>query len=254
MFWSKPLAPLYDALRTLPKKGCIIIDNMVKKHLRMLVVRLILFLVGIYFFSLGLLDFTNVRNIFSGVFLFACWGMLVVGMLYRVIPNKRISTGARRHFFNDEEVTDTRIVSSLNKRVVFVAVVWVVFNAVIFFVLHIFNILTPAVAILITLFYALCDVVFILFWCPFQTFFMKNPCCTECRIYNWDYAMMVTPLIIFPSIFTVSLILMAVLVLIRWEVAAYKNPGQFLQNTKKTLSCADCEDRLCHFKGRKNRV
>jgi len=208
--------------------------------------------VVIYFFDSDLLDFTaNPQNALGGVFLFACWGMLVIGMLYRIFPNTRISVGARRHF---EPVTGKPVPAFLLKKLNFKAIrmgtIWFVFNASLFMVLHNFGVFTPALAVLITLFYALCDVVFIMFWCPFQRFFMHNRCCTECRIYNWDYVMMVTPLVLFPGIFTVVLILMAGFVFVRWEIAARRNPWPFLQYADKPSSCTDCEDKLCHFKGR----
>ena len=36
-------------------------------------------------------------------------------------------------------------------------------------------------------------VICILFYCPFQMWFLKNRCCVNCRIYNWDYAFLFTP-------------------------------------------------------------
>lgn len=227
---------------------------MVKKHLRMLVVRAVVFFVavGIFIYDSSLLDFTNVQSVIGGVFLFFCCAMLIVGMLYRVFPNTRISAGARRHFLplRDEPVSYEEV-KGLGKKVLRVAFVWVIFNVAVIFLLHIFGVLSPSAVILVTLFYALCDVVFILFWCPFRQFFMRNRCCSECRIYNWDYMMMVTPLVIFPSVFSGLLVAMAGFVFMRWEVAARRNPRPFLPGRGTTLSCAGCEDKLCHFKGRK---
>jgi hypothetical protein len=56
------------------------------------------------------------------------------------------------------------------------------------------GILDDGIMILLCSAYSICDIICILFFCPFQTWFMKNKCCSTCRIYNWDYAMMFTPL------------------------------------------------------------
>ena len=57
-----------------------------------------------------------------------------------------------------------------------------------------FDIIDEGVLWLVCLFYGVCDMICILFFCPFQSWFLKNKCCCTCRIYNWDYAMMFTPL------------------------------------------------------------
>jgi hypothetical protein len=77
---------------------------------------------------------------------------------------------------------------------------------------------------------------------------MKNRCCSSCRIYNWDYAMMATPLMIIlhPAALTMaalSLILTAV-----WEISFYIHPERFAPETNKCLSCANCKEKLCLHK------
>ena len=86
------------------------------------------------------------------------------------------------------------------------------------------------------------------FFCPFQTWFMKNKCCGSCRIYNWDYAMMVTPLAFIPNIVTVSLFVMALTLLVFWEIAVYRYPERFSPATNGSLRCANCPEKLCHHK------
>ena len=104
------------------------------------------------------------------------------------------------------------------------------------------------ILLLISLAYSVCDMICILFFCPFQTWFMKNKCCTSCRIYNWDFIMMVTPLIFIPSVFTWSLVFCALLLLIRWEVTIHRHPERFFEETNGNLSCASCQERLCQHK------
>jgi len=179
---------------------------------------------------------------YSGILLLACWVMLAGDMLFRIIPNKKIPYGARKHFEPGPKVKATSIlkagISAINKKAAAVAVTFAIINAAIF------PFLTFERAVILMLIYSICDVAFILFFCPFQKFFMHNKCCNSCRIYNWDYAMMVTPLLLFPSPFSISLIIMASVVLIRWEVAVYKNPALFFEE----ISCAKCRDRLCFIK------
>ncbi|MBQ9750293.1 MAG: hypothetical protein IJV87_06925, partial [Clostridia bacterium] len=96
--------------------------------------------------------------------------------------------------------------------------------------------------------YGVCDMICILFFCPFQTWFMKNRCCTTCRIYNWDFAMMFTPFIFIPNVYTWSLLGFALALLARWEITVHKHPERFSEKTNACLSCKNCEEKLCHHK------
>ena len=64
---------------------------------------------------------------------------------------------------------------------------------------------------LISLFYAVCDRICVLFFCPFQVWIMKNRCCVHCRIYRWDYVMMFTPLLFVPGPYSWSLLGLALI-------------------------------------------
>ena len=61
--------------------------------------------------------------------------------------------------------------------------------------LYFLNVIDLGIVVIISLAFSVCDLICILFFCPFQTWMMHNRCCTTCRIYNWDFAMMFTPLI-----------------------------------------------------------
>ena len=88
----------------------------------------------------------------------------------------------------------------------------------------------------------------ILFFCPFQTWFMKNKCCGSCRIYNWDYAMMFTPLFFVRENYAWSLLVLSIALLVRWEVTFYLHPERFSENTNEYLMCRNCTERLCAHK------
>ena len=110
------------------------------------------------------------------------------------------------------------------------------------------GILDDGIMILLCSVYSVCDIVCILFFCPFQTWFMKNKCCSSCRIYNWDYAMMFTPLFFIRKSYTWSLLALSVALLARWEITFYKFPERFSEVTNGYLGCANCSEKLCSHK------
>ena len=89
-----------------------------------------------------------------------------------------------------------------------------------------------------------CDLICVLFWCPFRLL-MKNRCCTTCRIFNWDHLMMFTPMLFVGSFYTLSLLAMAVVVWMAWEFSVLIHPERFWYMSNKTLQCAACTDKLC---------
>ena len=96
--------------------------------------------------------------------------------------------------------------------------------------------------------YAVCDMICILFFCPFQTWFLKNKCCSACRIYNWDYAMMFTPLFFVRAAYSWSLFALSLVLLLRWEITFYRHPEWFSERTNAYLHCANCKEKLCTHK------
>ena len=78
---------------------------------------------------------------------------------------------------------------------------------------------------------------------------MKNKCCTTCRIYNWDYIMMFTPLLFLVAkpgpILHYILIALALVILIIWEITYKIHPERFTENTNENLTCKNCKEKLC---------
>lgn len=97
----------------------------------------------------------------------------------------------------------------------------------------------------LTCFFYVCDLICVLFWCPFRHFIMKNRCCTTCRIFDWDHLMMFSPLIFVGGFYCLSLVFLAVLVFLAWELTAFSHPERFDQGTNQALKCAECTDLLC---------
>ena len=102
--------------------------------------------------------------------------------------------------------------------------------------------------ILLSCAYSVCDMICILFFCPFQTWFLKNKCCNGCMIYDWNYAMMLTPLIFVPSLRLQSLLFFAMALMLRWEITFYRYPERFSDRTNSYLRCENCTEKLCMHK------
>ncbi len=180
--------------------------------------------------------------------LYITWAVFVMEMILRFFPSKYESPGCQKQFAcNYVKSGSTNIVISDNNAVVLVALVWIVFN-MIFGALYMKGILDDGIMILLCSAYSICDIICILFFCPFQTWFMKNKCCSTCRIYNWDYAMMFTPLFFVMKAYTWSLLALSMALLIRWELTFFLHPERFSEKTNDYLRCENCSEKLCAHK------
>ena len=220
-------------------------------HYIKLVFRSLLFLAaaGIYIFHLihqSAIPFDNYGS--HSYFLGFLWVVYFIEMTLRFFPSSLESMGCQKQFaHNYLGDPDINIKPRFTKDLVYVLLFWVILNGF-FGILYHQGIIDEGILILISLAYAVCDMICILFFCPFQTWFMKNKCCGSCRIYNWDFAMMFTPLIFIKNIYAFSLVLGSLLLVVRWEVTAYRHPERFLEHTNPALSCANCPEKLCHHK------
>ncbi len=176
------------------------------------------------------------------------WIIFAVEMIFRFFPSKYESPGCQKQFKrNYIKSGRTEIKIADNNATILVALIWVVFNAV-FGALYMLDIFDKGIMFLLCVAYSVCDMICILFFCPFQSWLLKNKCCGSCRIYNWDYAMMFTPLFFIRGLFTWSLLFLAVALLVRWEITFYKFPERFSENTNRYLECANCAEKLCVHK------
>ncbi len=180
---------------------------------------------------------------------FAVWLIFIGEMFLRFFPSSIESMGCQKQFKRNYRPTENGAVpTNQSWRVTaFTAAVWLLLNAVIG-VLHKTGIIDNGILIIIALGFSVCDIICILFFCPFQTWIMKNRCCTTCRIYNWDFAMMFTPLVFIPRLYTYSLLGCALLLLLRWEITYRIHPERFSPETNACLNCRMCEEKLCHHK------
>ena len=176
------------------------------------------------------------------------WIVFAVEMVFRFFPSELESPGCQKQFArNYIKSGSTEIVTHDNNAVVLVALIWIVFNGV-FGALHMVGVFDDGIMILLCGAYSVCDMICILFFCPFQSWFLKNKCCSACRIYNWDYAMMFTPLFFVRSKYSWSLLALSVALLFRWEITYFCHPERFSEETNEYLRCKNCTEKLCSHK------
>ncbi len=174
--------------------------------------------------------------------------LFTVEMIFRFFPSRLESPGCQKQFArNYIKSGKTEITIQDNNGTVLVLLVWIMFNAI-FGALYIMGVFDEGIMLLLSCAYSICDMICILFFCPFQTWFLKNKCCSTCRIYNWDYAMMFTPLFFVAKPYTWGLLILSIALLIRWEVTFYRHPERFSEQTNDYLRCQNCTEKLCGHK------
>lgn len=184
------------------------------------------------------------------VILSLIWLVFMVEMLLRFVPSSWESMGCQKQFSKNYRpigAGTTHVVVQSGWRTAAVAAAWFALNGVIGLV-YFSGWIDAGILLLISLAYSVCDMICILYFCPFQTWFMKNRCCATCRIYNWDFAMMFTPMVFVRSAYTWSLLGVSLLLLIQWEYLLRRHPERFSEKTNGCLACAQCPEKLCHHK------
>ncbi len=182
--------------------------------------------------------------------LVAIWIIYAIEMLLRFFPSSWESMGCQKQFARNYRPTgkptsEAEILPGIRTLAVLAA--WIALNGIWGLLYH-YHIFDEGILMLISLAYGICDMICILFFCPFQTWFMKNRCCGTCRIYNWDFAMMFTPLMFIRSGYTWSLAALSLGILIKWEYLVHRHPERFSETTNQSIACAHCNEKLCHHK------
>ena len=217
-------------------------------HYIRLVYRSVLFLAVLTSYIMERLKYDRLVIVDQLMIVQAVWVIFVIEMALRFFPSRLESPGCQKQFLrNYIKSGSTEISVQDNHATMLVALIWICFNAVIG-AFHMSGILDDGIMILICCAYSVCDMICILFFCPFQSWFLKNKCCSTCRIYNWDYAMMFTPLFFLRNIYTWSLLTLAVILMIRWEITFYLHPERFSERTNEYLKCVNCTEKLCTHK------
>ena len=188
----------------------------------------------------------------NGILPAVVWIWYFVEMVVRLfIPTDLESMGCQKIFPKNYKPSKVaREPKNQSAKTTFiVAMIWFALNGAIFGLHYLLPVgIRSYVLALVALAYGICDIICILFFCPFQTWFMKNRCCTTCRIYNWDFAMLFTPFLLIPSPYTYSLLGMALIILLKWEITYKRHPERFSERTNEALRCKNCTEKLCKHK------
>ena len=196
-------------------------------------------------------------NAFFSAFspLHVVWVIWVIDMVQQLIPAKEhIPLGSQKHFRQRfqpilEKISYRAIKElavSTAKSAYMVMLIWGVLIFVISVLYH-FGVLSAPIVFLISTAFYVCDLICVLIWCPFRLI-MKNRCCTTCRIFNWDHLMMFTPMLLLGSFFSSSLLLLAFVVWLVWELCTILHPERFWEGSNQVLKCSNCKDRTCQLK------
>ncbi len=197
------------------------------------------------------------------------WIVWMSNMILQMIPLKNfIALGSQKLFKRyyrskdaDKSVSKAEkhnFIRKSNKGAAAVMVIWMTITAAIGFLFK-NDLINRAEVLLISVFFYICDLICVVIWCPFRAIFMKNKCCSTCRIFNWDHFMMFSPLVWIGGFYAYTLFIMAFIVFAVWEIQFYRYPERFWEKTNRALTCVCCTDRLCaagiggSFRGKKRK-
>ena len=217
--------------------------------------RIIIWVLGVYFCVTDQSVFSVLeKGAFALEFspLHLLWGVWMADMLWQLIPAKRnLALGSKklfRQYFVPGKIKDgaaalKNYVLTTSRMAGNILLIWAGLIALIGILWHA-GILNNTALFMISVTFYVCDLICVLFWCPFRLL-LKNRCCTTCRIFNWDHLMMFTPMIYVGSLYSVSLLLMSLVVWLAWELAVLVHPERFWWGSNVALSCQNCTDKLC---------
>ena len=180
------------------------------------------------------------------------WLIWVGDMVLQIIPVKnKVALGSQKLFANRFRPIKDKINYKALKNYVItttrsaynVMLLWILLTITIG-VLYYTNIIDKRWLFMLSVFFYVCDLICVLIWCPFRVI-MKNKCCTTCRIFNWDHLMMFLPMIFVGGFFAVSLVILAFLAWMIWELCVMLYPERFWEMTNLSLKCCECTDKLC---------
>ena len=189
------------------------------------------------------------------LFLYFLWGVWMFDMLFQIIPSKNMyAMGSQKVFYRNfspcarcEQVDRKALRKRYTKEALKVWCFWGPLTLALALVWFLW--LKPMGAYWFLLLFVgafyVCDLICVLFWCPFRVWMMKNRCCTTCRIFNWDHFMMFTPFLFVPGVYSWSLAGLATVIYIIWEIQIYTHPERFTDACNDTLKCKNCTDHLC---------
>ena len=237
--------------------GKLVRTPMMKRYLMKFAFRVAVFLgvLGIYLIHKDKLTEFATQPVYMGITpLHVLWIVFMGIMLTHIFPMEKRTMALKKAKAKEylevngySELELYRYIKEQNIRSWKVMLLWLSVNAV-FGLLYLLQIMDCADLIMLSVFYFLMDYICILFYCPFQSWIMKNKCCVNCRIYDWGHFMMFTPMLFIRNFFSWSLFFTSCVVLIRWEIVYAGYPERFWSGSNGRLQCANCQDKTCQIK------
>ena len=227
-----------------------------KLYIKRLICRIIILLlvIGMYIFYpdtfIVVKDFNFFKMLSPLHIIWCIWmfdmitQLLKVPRYWPVGSQKYMEYSYKKPLISPDKNKLRKIIKDMNKDSISVAIAWILLISLID-TLYLCGVISFQIVVIISTIFYVCDVICIIEWCPFKTFFMHNKCCTTCRIFNWDHAMMFSPLIAIPGVWTYSLVIMSLIVVFIWERACFKHPERFIEKANNSLKCYFCKDKLC---------
>lgn len=180
------------------------------------------------------------------------WAIWVIDMILQIIPiRNNVPLGSQKLFANRFRPIKDKInyealrsyMISTTKSAYKVFILWCGLLAVIG-ILYFTGVIGKIGLFMITVVFYVCDLICVLIWCPFRLI-MRNRCCTTCRIFNWDHLMMFSPMIFMGGFYAASLVVLAFLAWLVWELCVMMYPERFWDKSNAALKCSECTDKLC---------
>lgn len=255
---SEPVQKVINSEAVKKAKKIIIETKMLIKYKLDFMIRLLIFIsiFCIYVNDKSILKQLAYLNLGYGVEpIHILWLFLMIPMIKHIFPKKESSmtmNKAKKFSYKERKHNELELykfVQDQNIKAWMVMLVWLMFNAI-FGTVYLLGIIDTTDILMLSIFYYLSDYICILFFCPFQTFIMKNKCCVNCRIYDWGHFMMFTPMLFIKSFFSWSLFFTSVIVLIKWEIYYAKHPERFWEGSNENLRCIHCNEKLCQYKNK----
>ena len=226
-----------------------------RRYIWRLAGRITIFLVCAYlcFAAPGCFQILDGMNFFFRVSPFQLlWVIWVIDMILQIFPIKnKVPLGSQKLFasrfqpikekINHESLRD--YVVSTTKAAYKVFIIWCALIAVLGGLYH-FGVIGKIALFMISTAFYVCDLICVLIWCPFRLI-MRNRCCTTCRIFNWDHLMMFSPMVFIGGFFATSLVILAFLAWLVWELCVMMYPERFWDKSNVALKCSECTDKLC---------
>lgn len=224
-----------------------------KKHLtfRIMVLACLMSAVLLFPSTASVMEANRFTSRFSVLHIF--WGIWMVYLIAKLLPFRplhnrsefrQFAAGFKARMPYPGKDVIRKHVRKANIQAIRSAVAWLLLTGLIGVMRKLHIIHERGLIILSGIFYV-CDLICVIYYCPFQHLLMKNSCCNTCRIHNWDAVMMFTPMAFTKGFFGLSLFILAALVFLLWEIRFHLHPERFLQITNANLQCASCPDHLC---------